>query len=196
VTLRSWSLSTVLYCTVLYWTVLYDRINWLYGVKKICIKWLWPVKVTFKVIKRRLKVFCWSCDGCPFKMKKKIAEPPVCHYGSNEPNLASQFEWLVNTFKPLTLVDFFRCPFSSVHGKLDMHEQLIINFPRSYDTACSTFCKSSATYRLTVLIAYLQTVKCPSTGCWTFPPLSATTAARIIWTSKIPPPLHWDRRTI
>ncbi len=31
-------------------------------------------------------------------MKKKIAEPPVCHYGSNEPTLASQFEWSVNTF--------------------------------------------------------------------------------------------------
>ncbi len=32
---------------------------------------------------------------------KKIAEPPVCHYGSNEPNLASQFEWSVNTFKSI-----------------------------------------------------------------------------------------------
>ncbi len=43
VTLRSW----------------YDRVkNWLYRVKKISIKWLWPVKVTLKVIKRRLEVFC------------------------------------------------------------------------------------------------------------------------------------------
>ncbi len=58
---------TVLYCTVLYCTVLYNRVNWLYGVKKISIKWLWPVKVTLKVIKRRLKVLCWSCDGVPLK---------------------------------------------------------------------------------------------------------------------------------
>ncbi len=29
---------------------------------------------------------------------KKIDEPPVCHYGSNEPTLASQFEWSVNTY--------------------------------------------------------------------------------------------------
>jgi len=28
----------------------------------------------------------------------QVAEPPVCHYGSNEPTLASQFEWSVNTF--------------------------------------------------------------------------------------------------
>ena len=90
---------TVLYCTVLYCTVLYDCVNWLYGVKKISIKWLWPVKVILKVIKRRLLVFCWSCDAGLLKWHKKIAEPPVCHYGSNEPNLASQFEWSVNTFK-------------------------------------------------------------------------------------------------
>jgi hypothetical protein len=38
---------------------------------KISIKWLWPVKVTLKVIKRRLKVFCWSCDGAPLKWNKK-----------------------------------------------------------------------------------------------------------------------------
>jgi hypothetical protein len=67
--------------------------------QKISIKWLWPVKVTLKVIKRRLKVFCWSCDGVPLKWNKKIAQPPVCHYGSNEPTLASQYEWSVNTFK-------------------------------------------------------------------------------------------------
>ncbi len=67
--------------------------------KKVRIKWLWPVKVTLKVIKRRLLVFCWSCDVVPLKWKKKkIAEPPVCHYESIEFNLASQFEWSVNTF--------------------------------------------------------------------------------------------------
>ena len=43
------------------------RVKWPYGVKKISMKWLWPVKVTLKVIKRRLKVFCWSCDGVPLK---------------------------------------------------------------------------------------------------------------------------------
>ncbi len=32
-------------------------------------------------------------------MKKKNSEPPVCPYESIEPNLASQFEWSVNTFK-------------------------------------------------------------------------------------------------
>ncbi len=83
---------------LLYCTVLYDRVNWLYWVKKISIKWRWPVKVTLKVIKQRLLVFCWSCDEGHLKWDKKIAEPPVCHYGSNESNLASQFEWLVNIF--------------------------------------------------------------------------------------------------
>ncbi len=31
----------------------------------------WSVKVTLKVIKRRLKVFCWSCDGVPLKLNLK-----------------------------------------------------------------------------------------------------------------------------
>jgi hypothetical protein len=86
---------------LLYCTVLYDFVNWLYGVKKISIQWLWPVKVTLKVIQRWLLVFCWSCDEGHLKWDKKIAEPPDCHYGSNEPNLASQFEWSVNTIKVL-----------------------------------------------------------------------------------------------
>jgi hypothetical protein len=34
---------------------------------KISIKWLWPVKVTLKVIKRRLMIFCWSFDEGPLK---------------------------------------------------------------------------------------------------------------------------------
>jgi hypothetical protein len=34
-----------------------DLVKWPYGVKKISIKWLWPVKVTLEVIKRRLRVF-------------------------------------------------------------------------------------------------------------------------------------------
>jgi hypothetical protein len=48
-----------------------DRVKWPYGVKKICIKWLWPVKVTLTVIKRPPKIFCWSCDGVPLKLNKK-----------------------------------------------------------------------------------------------------------------------------
>ncbi len=60
-----------------------------YGVKKISHS-------DFSiVIKRCLMVFCWSCDGNPWK---KSAEPPVCHYWSNEPSLDAQFEWSVNTF--------------------------------------------------------------------------------------------------
>ncbi len=34
---------------------------------KISIKWLWLVKVTLEVNKRRLMVFCWSCDEGPLK---------------------------------------------------------------------------------------------------------------------------------
>ncbi len=48
-----------------------DRVKWSYGVKKISIKWLWPVKVTLKVIKRRPKVFYCSFDGVPLKWNKK-----------------------------------------------------------------------------------------------------------------------------
>ena len=87
---------TVLYCTVLYCTVWPRKLT--LRSQKISIKWLWPVKVTLKVIKRQLLVFCWSCDEGHLKWDKKIAEPPVCHFGSNEPNLSSQFEWSVNTF--------------------------------------------------------------------------------------------------
>ncbi len=81
-----------------------DSVKWPYGVKKIRIKWLWQVKVTVKVIKRHLLVFCWSCDVVPLKWNKKIDEPPVCHYESIEPNLASQFDWSVNTFKALVFI--------------------------------------------------------------------------------------------
>ncbi len=42
-------------------------VKWPYGVKKISIKWLLPVKVTLEVIKRYPKVFCWSCDEDPLK---------------------------------------------------------------------------------------------------------------------------------
>ncbi len=38
---------------------------------KIRIKWLWPVKVTLEIIKRRLLVFCWSCDEIPLKWEEK-----------------------------------------------------------------------------------------------------------------------------
>ena len=57
------------------WGVHFTELMWQRKVtlrsKKIGIKWLWPVKVTLKVIKRRLKVFCWSCDGVPLKWNKK-----------------------------------------------------------------------------------------------------------------------------
>ncbi len=49
-----------------------NLVEWPYRVKKISIKWLLPVKVTLKVIKRHFKVFCWSCDEDPLKWEKKI----------------------------------------------------------------------------------------------------------------------------
>ncbi len=56
--------------------------------------------VTLDINKQHPKDFCWSCDEDPFKWDgKKFAEPPVCHYLSNESTLASLFEWSVNTFK-------------------------------------------------------------------------------------------------
>ncbi len=55
VTLRSWC----------------DLVNWPHRIKKVSIKWLWPVKVTLEIIKRRLLVFCWSCDESPLKWNKK-----------------------------------------------------------------------------------------------------------------------------
>ncbi len=78
-----------------------NLVKWPYGVKKISIKWRLPVKVTLEVIKQHPKVFCWSCDEDPLKWNKKIAEHPVCYYGSNEPTLTSQLEWSVNIFKHL-----------------------------------------------------------------------------------------------
>jgi hypothetical protein len=48
-----------------------NLVKWPYGVKKISIKWLLPVKVTLEVIKRHPKVFCWSCDEDPLKWDKK-----------------------------------------------------------------------------------------------------------------------------
>ncbi len=48
-----------------------NLVKWPYGVKKISIQWLLPVKVTLEVIKRHPKVFCWSCDEDPLKWDKK-----------------------------------------------------------------------------------------------------------------------------
>ncbi len=70
-----------------------NLVKWPYGVKKISIKWLLPVKVTLEVLQRHPKGFFWSCDEDPLLLH------PVCYYGSNEPTLTSQFEWSVNTFK-------------------------------------------------------------------------------------------------
>jgi hypothetical protein len=89
----------LLYCTVEYCTVLYDQVNWLYRVNKISIKWLWQLKVTLKVIKRRLLVFCWSCDEGHLKWDKKNCRASSLSLPSNESNLASQFQWSVNIFK-------------------------------------------------------------------------------------------------
>jgi hypothetical protein len=58
-----------------------------------------PVKVTLEVSKRRRRFFADLVMKAIENEIKKITEPPVCHYGSNEPTLASQFEWSVNTFK-------------------------------------------------------------------------------------------------
>ena len=57
------------------WGVHFTELMWQRKVtlrsKKIRIKWLWPVKVTLKVIKRHLLVFCWSCDVVPLKWNLK-----------------------------------------------------------------------------------------------------------------------------
>ncbi len=55
VTLRSWC----------------DRVKWPDGVKRISIKWRWPLKVTLKAITRCQEIFCWCCDGVPLKWNKK-----------------------------------------------------------------------------------------------------------------------------
>ncbi len=98
--------------------------------KKISIKWLWSVKVTLKVIKRRLLVFCWSCDGVPLKWNKKNSEPPVCPYKSIEPNLASQFEWSVNTFNQIkytrkVVVNHHALVFLTLYSALGFHLRVL-----------------------------------------------------------------------
>jgi hypothetical protein len=75
-----------------------NLVEWPYGVKKISIKWLLPVKVTLEVIKRHPKVFCWSCDEDPLKWEKNLRSIQFFYYGSNEPTLTSQFKWSVNSF--------------------------------------------------------------------------------------------------
>ncbi len=85
-----------------------NRVEWLHGVGLClqyctvlyCIKWLWPVKVTLKIIKWRLKVFCWSCDGVPLKWNKKNCRASSLLLRIKWAyRLAPQFEWSVNTFK-------------------------------------------------------------------------------------------------
>ncbi len=85
---------------------------WLRKVKlwitKISIKWLWPVKVTLKVIKRRLQVFLLILWRRPFKIRlKKISEPPVYQYGSNEYTLDPPSKWSVNAFNSHFLFIYF-----------------------------------------------------------------------------------------
>ncbi len=91
----------LLYCTVLHCTVLYCTVwprTLTLRSQKISIKWLWPVKVTFKVIKWRLLVFCWSCDEGHLKWDKKN-----CRASSLSLRIewASQFVWSVNTFNAI-----------------------------------------------------------------------------------------------
>jgi hypothetical protein len=61
-----------------------NLVKWPYGVKKICRKWLLPVKVTLEVIKRHPQVFCWSCDEDPLKWDKK---------NCRESSLLLRIEW-------------------------------------------------------------------------------------------------------
>ncbi len=63
---------------------------------KISLKWLWPVKVTLEVIKRRLLVFCWSCDEGPLNWDKKNSRAsslPLrieCVYSRPSPQMVGQ----------------------------------------------------------------------------------------------------------
>ncbi len=63
-------------------------------IKKISIKWLWPVKVTLEIIKRRLLIFCWSYDESPLKWNKKIL-----------PSLQFVFTNLLSLLSPLNSND-------------------------------------------------------------------------------------------
>ncbi len=49
---------------------------------KISIQWLWPVKVTLKVIKLRLMVLCWSCDEGA--LKKILKKHPSLQFTSGD----------------------------------------------------------------------------------------------------------------
>jgi hypothetical protein len=72
-----------------------NRVQWLYGTK-IRIKWLWPVKVTLEIIKRRLVVFCWSCDEIPLIWEKTVFRASRIEWDYSCPPP----KWSVNTFKP------------------------------------------------------------------------------------------------
>jgi len=50
----------------------YNSVKSTNGVRKICWKLLWPVKVILEIIKRRSTLFCLSCDGVPLKVSKKL----------------------------------------------------------------------------------------------------------------------------
>ncbi len=101
----TWShhLRIIQYNQRIFWTncvhLWCDRIHsWYGGVDAICLsdlteykKWLWPVKVTFEVIMRRLMVIRWSYDEGPLKWNKKI---------SRASNLPVRIEWVSSRSPP------------------------------------------------------------------------------------------------
>ncbi len=68
-----------------------------YGVKKISIKWLWPVKVTLEIIKCRPKVFCGSCDEYTLKWDKKICQASSLSF-RNEWVYSRLSVWMVSQY--------------------------------------------------------------------------------------------------
>jgi hypothetical protein len=67
---------------------------------KIRTKWLWPVTVTLEIIKRRLLVFCWSCDEIPLKWEeKKLPSLQFMKRDRMRLLLTPPRKWSVNAFK-------------------------------------------------------------------------------------------------
>ncbi len=71
---------------------------------KIRLTWLWPVKVTLEIIKRRLLVFCWSCDEIPLTWEEKKF-PSLQFIKRDRMRLLltppPPRKWSVNAFKPV-----------------------------------------------------------------------------------------------
>ncbi len=74
---------------------------------KISVKWLWPVRVTLEVIKRRLMVFYWSCDEGPLN-EKKTAEPPSFKSTDRMSLLSGRHpKWAINAVNSIFNSSFF-----------------------------------------------------------------------------------------